>query len=281
MTFGQKIKHLRTKSNLTQKELAEKMNVTFQTISKWESDTNEPDIESIRRLSNIFGRSIEYLFSEEIEEEKKEEPIIEEKATEEKEETKEEPLIEPEEKKEEQMSEPPAPPVEEKKEEVIPVEEKKEETKETKPVQTPIVKKGKKTFSQREDHKVLIWSIVACVVNFIISLVCFIVYRAAVPTVWVVLSPFIISYAVLADVYCIFSDTYISDVFVSVATKSIKFPGLIFSWSIDGLMWLIGMKILFAILGFFVSLAIISLAVFISAFLAVFSFIPILIKNSK
>ena len=44
MTFGQKIKPLRTKSNLTQKELAEKMNVTFQTISKWESDTNEPDL---------------------------------------------------------------------------------------------------------------------------------------------------------------------------------------------------------------------------------------------
>lgn len=280
MTFGQKIKHLRTKSNLTQKELAEKMNVTFQTISKWESDTNEPDIESIRRLSNIFGCSIEYLFSEEIEEEKKEEPATEEEAVE-KEDVKEQPVIEPEEKKEEQIGEPPAPPVEEKKEEVIPAEEKKEEIKETKSVQTPVVNKGKKTFSQREDHKVLIWSIVACVVSFIISLVCFIVYRATVPTIWVVLSPFIISYAVLADVYCIFSDTYISDVFVSVATKSIKFPGLIFSWSIDGLMWLIGMKILFAILGFFVSLAIISLAVFISAFLAVFSFIPILIKNSK
>ena len=270
MTFGQKIKHLRTKSNLTQKELAEKMNVTFQTISKWESDTNEPDIESIRRLSNIFGCSIEYLFSEEIEEEKKEEPATEEEAVE-KEDVKEHPVIEPEEKKEEQIGEPPAPPA----------EEKKEEIKETKSVQTPVVNKGKKTFSQREDHKVLIWSIVACVVSFIISLVCFIVYRATVPTIWVVLSPFIISYAVLADVYCIFSDTYISDVFVSVATKSIKFPGLIFSWSIDGLMWLIGMKILFAILGFFVSLAIISLAVFISAFLAVFSFIPILIKNSK
>ncbi len=280
MTFGQKIKHLRTKSNLTQKELAEKMNVTFQTISKWESDTNEPDIESIRRLSNIFGCSIEYLFSEEIEEEKKEESATEEKAVE-KEDVKEEPVIEPEEKKEEQIGEPPASPVEEKKEEVIPAKEKKEEIKETKSVQMPVVGKGKKKFSQREDHKVLIWSIVACVVSFIISLVCFIVYRAAVPTVWVVLSPFIISYAVLADVYCIFSDTYISDVFVSVATKSIKFPGLIFSWSIDGLMWLIGMKILFAILGFFVSLAIISLAVFISAFLAVFSFIPILIKNSK
>ena len=33
MTFGQKIKKLRTESNLTQKDLADKMNVTFQTVS--------------------------------------------------------------------------------------------------------------------------------------------------------------------------------------------------------------------------------------------------------
>ena len=65
MTFGQKIKYLRNQKNLTQKELAEKMNVTFQTISKWESDTNEPDIESIRMLSKIFDCSLDYLFDNE------------------------------------------------------------------------------------------------------------------------------------------------------------------------------------------------------------------------
>lgn len=48
MTFGQKIKKLRTESNLTQKDLADKMNVTFQTVSKWENDTNEPDITNIK-----------------------------------------------------------------------------------------------------------------------------------------------------------------------------------------------------------------------------------------
>lgn len=57
MTFGQKIKKLRTESNLTQKDLADKMNVTFQTVSKWENDTNEPDITNIKELAKIFNCS--------------------------------------------------------------------------------------------------------------------------------------------------------------------------------------------------------------------------------
>ena len=43
MTFGQKLKKLRTEKNLTQKDLADQLHVTFQTVSKWESDINEPD----------------------------------------------------------------------------------------------------------------------------------------------------------------------------------------------------------------------------------------------
>ena len=54
MTFGQKIKKLRTESNLTQKDLADKMNVTFQTVSKWENDTNEPDITNIKELAKFL-----------------------------------------------------------------------------------------------------------------------------------------------------------------------------------------------------------------------------------
>lgn len=266
MTFGQKIKHLRTKANLTQKELAEKMNVTFQTISKWESDTNEPDIESIRRLSNILGCSIEYLFSEEEEEEKvqpKEEEKTEEKA-------KEEEIL-------------PAPAVEQTSVTEQEVKEKPEEEtllksegKILKPTEVPT----KSHFMTRDDHKVLIWSIVAAVACFIISLVCFIVYRQYISIPWIVIGPILIAYIVLADVYCIFTDTYISEIFITIATKSVHFPGLIFTWSLDGFAWLIGMKILFAILGFLASIAIVGFALFLSSILAIVSFIPIVIKNS-
>lgn len=52
-----------------------------------------------------------------------------------------------------------------------------------------------------------------------------------------------------AAIYWIISGFYLGDVFIWCAQLSIRFPGLIFTWDLDGIMWLIGMKILFAILG--------------------------------
>lgn len=63
MTLGQKIKKLRNTKNLTQKELADQIHVTFQTVSKWESDTNEPDVSTLRELAKIFNCSVDYLIS--------------------------------------------------------------------------------------------------------------------------------------------------------------------------------------------------------------------------
>jgi len=51
------IKELREKKGITQKELAELMHVSFQTISKWENGVNLPDITHIPRLAEIFGVS--------------------------------------------------------------------------------------------------------------------------------------------------------------------------------------------------------------------------------
>ncbi len=62
LSFGKKIKKLRLESNLTQKQLAEKLNVSFQTISKWEKDINEPDIANIVKLVHILNCSYKYLF---------------------------------------------------------------------------------------------------------------------------------------------------------------------------------------------------------------------------
>ena len=44
MTIGQKIKKLRLEKKLTQKDVVDQLRVTFQTVSKWEKDENEPDI---------------------------------------------------------------------------------------------------------------------------------------------------------------------------------------------------------------------------------------------
>lgn len=58
MTIGQKIKKLRLEKELTQKDVADQLHVTFQTVSKWEKDEDEPDISSLRKLSRLFGCSM-------------------------------------------------------------------------------------------------------------------------------------------------------------------------------------------------------------------------------
>lgn len=53
MKLGQKNAELRKKSGLSQEALAEKMNVSRQAVSKWESNQSIPDIEKIVDLSEL------------------------------------------------------------------------------------------------------------------------------------------------------------------------------------------------------------------------------------
>ncbi|MCI8308335.1 MAG: helix-turn-helix domain-containing protein [Lachnospiraceae bacterium] len=55
------IRELRRQRGMTQKELAEKMEVSFQTISKWENGVNMPDITHIPKLAEIFGVSADVI----------------------------------------------------------------------------------------------------------------------------------------------------------------------------------------------------------------------------
>ncbi len=53
------IKDLRKKKNMTQDELAEKLNVTRQAVSNWENGKSQPDIETLTKLAEIFDVSME------------------------------------------------------------------------------------------------------------------------------------------------------------------------------------------------------------------------------
>lgn len=56
-----KIKKLREAAGLKQSELAEKLFVRQNTVSSWESDRTEPDFESLRKMAEIFGVSVDYI----------------------------------------------------------------------------------------------------------------------------------------------------------------------------------------------------------------------------
>jgi len=69
MILADKIIKLRKKNSWSQEELAEKMNVSRQAVSKWESAQTIPDLEKILQLSKLFGVTTDYLLKDEIEDE--------------------------------------------------------------------------------------------------------------------------------------------------------------------------------------------------------------------
>ena len=69
--FGSFIKQIRKQNNLTQKQIADKYNVTYQAVSKWENGKNMPDISLIKQMSKDFKISLEELFNGEFKENKK------------------------------------------------------------------------------------------------------------------------------------------------------------------------------------------------------------------
>ena len=61
MDFSEKIAMLRRQKNWSQEELAEKLMVTRQAVSKWESAQSMPDLDKIVQLSELLGVSTDYL----------------------------------------------------------------------------------------------------------------------------------------------------------------------------------------------------------------------------
>lgn len=60
-TFGERLKSARKRAGLTQEQLAEKLLVSRQAITKWETDRGMPDIENLKQLSALLGISIDSL----------------------------------------------------------------------------------------------------------------------------------------------------------------------------------------------------------------------------
>ena len=66
MIFADKLIQLRKKSGWSQEELAAQMNVSRQSVSKWEGAQSVPDLEKILRLAQLFGVTTDYLLKDEL-----------------------------------------------------------------------------------------------------------------------------------------------------------------------------------------------------------------------
>lgn len=292
MTLGQKIKKLRTDKGLTQKDLADQVYVTFQTVSKWEKDENEPDLTTMKAIAKLFGVTVDYLINDDEDSSKKEEKemkpapveqitktiIIHQKELHVCEKCKKD--IPEDELAMEQVCTRPAgrghaAEYRQAYYHKSCLEELKKEREEK--------ARREKAFKAARSKKLSFgWGIAGGVVAFVVTLLVLLLVpqckEVINPGIAVLLS-FIASYGIFAMLYCIITGSYIADVFVWGAGLSIRFPGLIFSWDIDGVIWVITMKILFAILGFLVGVFALVFAIALSAALGAVSFPFILIHN--
>ncbi|PID82201.1 MAG: hypothetical protein CSB16_02515 [Clostridiales bacterium] len=64
MKLHEKLFQLRKKNGFTQQELAEKLNVTRQAVSRWEMNSSIPSTEKLILISKLYGINIDYLISE-------------------------------------------------------------------------------------------------------------------------------------------------------------------------------------------------------------------------
>ena len=61
LNIGKRIKDLRKSQDVTQEKLADYLNISYQSVSKWENGLALPDLTLIPALSNFFGVSADYL----------------------------------------------------------------------------------------------------------------------------------------------------------------------------------------------------------------------------
>lgn len=290
MTLGQKIKKLRVEKGLTQKDLADKVFVTFQTVSKWEKDENEPDVATLKSLAKVFDCSLDYLLSEEENAKPKEDSVA--------------PVVAP------------SAPAEVKtvvihQKEMHVCERCKKDIPEDDLVMEDVPHRSGRTTTytkayyhkdclaqtkaEREEAKRVEiklnaskgkkksfgWAIFGGVVALVFFLLLFLIGAKEDLAIWQsILFSILLAYATFAAVYCIVSGSYIADVFLWAAGLSIKFPGLIFTWDIEGFIWAIAMKILFIVLGFIIGVFALLFAIALSLALGAVSFPFVLIHNN-
>lgn len=281
MTLGQKLKELRSQKGLTQKELADKLHVSFQTVSKWENGENEPDIATLKELASLFNCSVDNLIGgenieapEQIEEPapNKQELHVCAKCGEE---IAEDDLVAVDHHKVERFG---------KMARSVNGSQTyyhKDCLEELKKENAEVAAKNKVVSTAKAKKLTFIWSIVGGAVALGIALAIFLVNMDKINIGLGILFSVIISYGIFSMIYCIVSASYIGEVFVWCASLSIKFPGLIFSWDIEGIVWVIAMKILFAILGFLIGILALAFAIVFSATLGMFSFPFVLIHNIR
>lgn len=65
MNYGERLKRLREDKKLSQQQLADRLNINRSTYARYELGQTQPDYETLQRLADFYGVSVDYLFGRE------------------------------------------------------------------------------------------------------------------------------------------------------------------------------------------------------------------------
>ena len=268
--IGQTIRKLRLKKGMTQKSLADKLFVSAQAVSRWENDEVEPSISTVLELAKIFEVTADEILNpdgkpqDSSQTQKTEEPAQETEAP------------------------PPPPP-----KQMLalcetcnsPIYDSNE-----------IVRKDGKIFCKschqkklkRERALALELARKRRIRSFIFGLLAFGLLLACAISEWDALLPDERAISIFTSISlftfiscCILRNNFVGDLFLSIATWSIRAPGLIFTFDLDGCLWFLGMKLLFAVIGLLIGIVAFFLALIIGCVVSVFVYPYAIVKNIK
>lgn len=289
MGVGPKIKEYRNKEGLTQKDLADRLHVTYQAVSRWEKDEVEPSIDTLKEMCNIFNCSIDDLLG--MEKKVEDKPIEENNSK----------VIEKVIVKEtrpvlavcEKCNKPIYNDWDLKRIDVshtVRRHRRRHTTtrqmilcnkcfelriKEQKEKQNEDIMAKNQEFKVRRIHSI-IWPALIALIFIIIGIVSLTNGNTKNGVNYIVFGIFF--YFFLATM--ILNNTFITDMWLKIASWGfVKMPGIIFSFDFDGLVFLIVAKIIMFILGILLAAASIILATVVAMLLSIFAYPFALKKN--
>ncbi|MCH5156863.1 MAG: helix-turn-helix transcriptional regulator [Clostridiales bacterium] len=276
--YGTKIAELRAANKMTQAQLGEQLNVTSQAVSKWENGLSEPDIESIKKICEIFHISFDEFFGAEPKQQEAEESSTPQAPAEAPAvvlaycDTCDKPLYNP---KEYQVT------IENGVQHTTCLEcvPKKAQAKQQAAEQARVRQRNAERQSNMRDlRKGMLWGILGGVGLAVLALIGGIVSQQ---DAWlIVVATLLGAYGGFAMLTQLIWTNSVWDVFCFFL-KTVKWPGVIFTLDLEGIFFLIFVKILFAILGAIIGVLLFILGFFVTWIYAMIIFPFALIKEIR
>jgi len=297
MTLGKKLSNYRKVLGLTQQQLGEHLNLSAQAVSKWENDLAEPDLTTLKALANLYQVSLDELLNTDeatpskklnqastnasnldaetvaqtvasaLDDKMKETPktigfckncgitVTEENVG------KTSPIVLCDNCHKAELAEE----MRKKQEQLMAMHKRNEEKNQI-----------KKNLKKKRIRSMILGGIVgtALFALFIPSLIQAFDFGSFLIIIF-------LSYAAFSFVTMLNYECAVTNVISYMCSASIRFPGLIYTFDVDGILWMIGMRILFAAIGFIFGLICTCIGIILGMIIAPFVFPYIMIRFNR